>query len=96
MLYWAVTSMSKHCFPLQGLVVFVVIGLLVLAYCVEETQKGTYEDVMFGVLGPYAKAIAEFCVAIYCFGTTITFLVVIGDQIDDSKLILMEHRTVCK
>lgn len=75
-----------------GLVVFVVIGLLVLAYCVEETQKGTYEDVMLGVLGPYAKAIAEFCVAIYCFGTTITFLVVIGDQIDDITSAFDYHR----
>ena len=68
---------------------FVVIGLMVLAYCVEKTQLGTYEDVIQGMLGPYAKAIVELCVAVYCFGTTIAFLVVIGDQIDDSTLLVI-------
>ena len=65
---------------------FVVIGLLVLAYCVEATQSGTYEDVVQGVLGRRAKVVAELCVAVYTFGTSIAFLVVIGDQIDDRKL----------
>lgn len=47
---------------------------------------GTYEDVIGAVWGPLAKTVAEICVTVYCFGTCVAFLVVVGDQLDDSEL----------
>ncbi len=64
---------------------FIVIGLLILAYAAERRQVDTYEDVIGAVWGPVAKTVAEICVSVYCFGSTVAFLVVIGDQIDDSE-----------
>ena len=63
---------------------------MILAYCAELKQAGTYEEIMEHMFSPHLRSLTEVLVFIYCFGTCITFLVVMGDQIEDSKL----HRNV--
>ena len=60
-------------------------GIMILAYCAELHQASSYETMIEGMFGPIAKGIVEVCVAIYCFGSCLTYLVVIGDQIADSE-----------
>lgn len=77
-------SLSK-CFSTQCFLPFIMAGLMILAYCAELHQASSYETMMGGMFGPIAKGIVELCVAIYCFGSCLTYLVVIGDQISDSE-----------
>lgn len=71
--------------PLQALLGFIVFGLLALAWVAERGGAATYEAAVSSALGRVLRLVAEACIAIYCFGTCITFLVVIGDQIDSSE-----------
>ena len=59
---------------------------MILAYCAELHQASSYETMIEGMFGRIAKGIVELCVAIYCFGSCLTYLVVIGDQIADGEL----------
>lgn len=70
---------------MQGLVPFCVAGLTILAYCSELTQSCTYEMMMEKMWGTWARVITEICIAIYCFGACVTYLVVIGNQFEDSE-----------
>ena len=64
---------------------FIIIGLIILVYCAELKQAITCEDTLGKMLGPGMKLITEICVCVYCFGCCVTLLVVMGDQIEDSK-----------
>lgn len=61
-------------------VVFVVIALLVLAHCSDINGAATYQDVLRSVCGQNAQRASAVFLAVYCFGTCITFLIIIGDQ----------------
>ena len=58
---------------------------MTLAFCAELHQASSYETMIEGMFGPIAKGIVELCVAVYCFGSCLTYLVVIGEQIVDSE-----------
>lgn len=60
--------------------VFIVMALLILGYCSDIKKCNTYQDVVHSVCGPYAQFACAITVALYCFGTCITFLIIIGDQ----------------
>ena len=64
---------------------FAILGLMILAYCAELKQCSTYEDIMSAVLAPWVKLVTEGCVIIYMFGCCTTFLVVIGEQMEDRE-----------
>ncbi|XP_074645499.1 sodium-coupled neutral amino acid transporter 7-like isoform X2 [Tubulanus polymorphus] len=64
------------------LMVFIVSSLLVLAYCSDVHQSATYQDVIYSLLGRTAQTICSVCIVLYCFGTCITFFIVVGDQWD--------------
>ena len=70
---------------LQALIPFILISLITLAYCTEMTQSSSYEMMMGKMWGAWARITAEICIAIYCFGCCVTYLVVIGEQIEDSE-----------
>jgi hypothetical protein len=65
------------------LLVWIVVGLLVLAHLAENLQAATFEDVVGRACGPVVKAVVDGCIIVYTFGTCIAFLVVIGDQLQD-------------
>jgi sodium-coupled neutral amino acid transporter 7/8 len=68
-----------------GLLFFIGASLLVLAWCSDRGGcVNTYQDVM-RVCGKNWQRAASVCVVLYCYGTCITFLIIIGDQSDRSK-----------
>ncbi|XP_071746788.1 sodium-coupled neutral amino acid transporter 7 isoform X4 [Lepeophtheirus salmonis] len=64
------------------LLIFILIALLVLAFSADHCGAKTLQDAMYGSAGKFGKYLSSVIVAIYTFGTTITFLIIIGDQID--------------
>ena len=73
---------------LQFLLVWIVLGLVLLAQLAEIQQAGTYEDVMGRVCGPLGRVLADVSVVLYGFGTNTAFLVVIGDQLQDCECVM--------
>ena len=69
----------------QFLLVWILVGLLVLAHLAETLQAATYEEVVGRACGAAVKAVVDGCIVIYTFGTCVAFLVVIGDQLQDCK-----------
>ncbi|XP_065312404.1 sodium-coupled neutral amino acid transporter 7-like isoform X1 [Dermacentor albipictus] len=64
------------------LLLFVVGALLVLAYCARRQECSTYQEVVLRVCGPRFWSCCSLAVALYCYGTCITFLVIVGDFSD--------------
>lgn len=64
------------------LVIFVIASLLILAKCSDVNGAGTVQAALHGASGKIGQHIGSFCVALYSFGTCITFLIIIGDQFD--------------
>ncbi|XP_046636826.1 putative sodium-coupled neutral amino acid transporter 7 isoform X2 [Daphnia pulicaria] len=64
------------------LVVFVIASLLILAKCSDVNGAETVQAALHGASGKIGQNIGSFCVALYSFGTCITFLIIIGDQFD--------------
>ena len=69
----------------KAIVPFCIAGLTILSYCSELTQSSSYELVMERMWGVWARVVLEICIAIYCFGVCITYLIVIGNQFEDSE-----------
>ncbi|CAG5126479.1 unnamed protein product [Candidula unifasciata] len=61
-------------------VVFVVVAIMILGYCSDISKTNTYQDVVHSVCGSLAQLACAVCIMLYCFGTCITFLIIIGDQ----------------
>ena len=67
----------------QGiLLVFILIALVVLAYTADQNASDTIQEAMESAGGRRLKSFTSACVIVYTFGTTITFLIIIGDQFD--------------
>ncbi|XP_059158330.1 sodium-coupled neutral amino acid transporter 7-like [Physella acuta] len=60
--------------------VFVVMAIFILAYCSDIKGSNTYQDVVLSLCGPKAQLACAVCVLLYCFGSCVSFLIVIGDQ----------------
>ncbi|XP_062868639.1 sodium-coupled neutral amino acid transporter 7 [Trichomycterus rosablanca] len=74
------------------LLVFIITGLVILAYCSQVSNESTYQEVVRAVCGRVLGVICEISIAVYTFGTCIAFLIIIGDQLD--KLIAaMAHES---
>ena len=63
----------------------IVLGLIVNAHCADLSGKDTLHDVVHHYGGPVALAVCNVFVFIHNFGTCVTLLVIIADQIDRSK-----------
>lgn len=84
--------------PVSGVIlqmvmlVFIICSLLVLALCADIKRSSTYQDVVSSMCGPRGRVFCEVCIILYCFGACITFLIVIGDQME--KIVQsMDHST---
>ncbi|KAF6079446.1 solute carrier family 38 member 7 [Phyllostomus discolor] len=64
----------------MGMLVFIISGLVILAYCSQASNERTYQEVVWAVCGKVTGVLCEVSIAIYTFGTCITFLIIIGDQ----------------
>ncbi|KAK3749285.1 hypothetical protein RRG08_021001 [Elysia crispata] len=60
--------------------VFVVIAFFILGYCADIKGSNNYQDVLHSLCGARAQLACAVCIILCCFGTCITFLIVIGDQ----------------
>lgn len=60
--------------------VFIVTAIMILAYCSDMKGAATYQDVVRTVCGKNAQRASAMFLTTYCFGTCITFLIIIGDQ----------------
>jgi hypothetical protein len=75
------------CPCLQGMLVFIISGLVILAYCSQASNERTYQEVVWAVCGKLTGVLCEVAIAIYTFGTCIAFLIIIGDQQDKSEVL---------
>ncbi|XP_072516961.1 sodium-coupled neutral amino acid transporter 7 [Salminus brasiliensis] len=74
------------------MLIFIITGLVILAYCSQVSNESTYQEVVRAVCGKVLGVICEIAIAVYTFGTCIAFLIIIGDQLD--KLIgAMTHES---
>jgi sodium-coupled neutral amino acid transporter 7/8 len=64
------------------LLVFIMLALVILAKTANIKNSTTLQEVMKTACGVWGSRITSLIVAIYCFGTCITFLIIIGDQFD--------------
>lgn len=67
------------------MLVFIISGLVILAYCSQASNERTYQEVVWAVCGKLTGVLCEVSIAIYTFGTCIAFLIIIGDQQDKSE-----------
>uniref|UniRef100_A0A4W4E6K5 Sodium-coupled neutral amino acid transporter 7 n=1 Tax=Electrophorus electricus TaxID=8005 RepID=A0A4W4E6K5_ELEEL len=66
----------------MSLLIFIITGLVILAYCSQVSNESTYQEVVRAVCGKVLGVLCEIAIAVYTFGTCIAFLIIIGDQLD--------------
>lgn len=64
------------------MLIFIISGLVILGYCSQVSNEGTYQEVVRATCGKVTGVLCEVAIAIYTFGTCIAFFIVIGDQLD--------------
>ncbi|XP_017596424.1 putative sodium-coupled neutral amino acid transporter 7 isoform X3 [Corvus cornix cornix] len=64
------------------MLIFIIGGLVILAYCSQASNERTYQEVVWAVCGKVPGVLCEVAIAVYTFGTCIAFLIIIGDQED--------------
>ena len=74
---------------LQIFLVFVVAAIMILGYCSDIKGTSNYQDVVHSVCGPWAQLACAVSITLYCFGTCITFLIIIGDQWQMCELVYL-------
>ncbi|XP_051884127.1 sodium-coupled neutral amino acid transporter 7 isoform X2 [Pristis pectinata] len=71
------------------LLLFIIAGLVVLAYCSQVSGKATYQEVVREACGQVVGTVCDILIAVYTFGTCIAFLIIVGDQLDKILAALM-------
>jgi len=64
------------------LLLFIMVALIILAKTSDLKQSATLQDVMETACGRSGRLATSLIITVYCFGTCITFLIIIGDQFD--------------
>ncbi|PAA57866.1 hypothetical protein BOX15_Mlig011399g2, partial [Macrostomum lignano] len=59
---------------------FIVGSLVLLAFVSDRSHAATYQEAVASLLGRAGRLASAACIAVYCFGTCITFVIIIGDQ----------------
>ncbi|XP_023582626.1 sodium-coupled neutral amino acid transporter 7 isoform X2 [Trichechus manatus latirostris] len=72
------------------MLVFIISGLVILAYCSQASNERTYQEVVWAVCGKLTGVLCEVAIAVYTFGTCIAFLIIIGDQQDKIIAVVAE------
>lgn len=71
--------------PLQVSLVFLISGLVILAYAASVSGQATYQGVVGGLCGPAIGKLCEACFIINLLMISVAFLRVIGDQLEKCK-----------
>ncbi|XP_003748607.1 putative sodium-coupled neutral amino acid transporter 7 [Galendromus occidentalis] len=66
------------------LLFFAVISLLILVFCANKHSCSTYQEVILRTCGRRMERLCSMFIALYCYGTCITFIIIIGDLSDRS------------
>lgn len=74
--------------------VFVIVALVTLSYASDRKGSSTYQDTVYFVCGRKARNACAVSILLYCFGTCITFLIIIGDQWEEFFLFVSKS-TYC-
>lgn len=77
----------------MSMLIFIIGGLVILAYCSQASNERTYQEVVWAVCGKVPGVLCEVAIAVYTFGTCIAFLIIIGDQQDKIIAALMKDST---
>ncbi|XP_076358343.1 sodium-coupled neutral amino acid transporter 7-like [Tachypleus tridentatus] len=64
------------------LLAFMLTSLLTLAYCSDVIGCCTYQDVIRSICGERTRRVCAVCIVFYMFGSSVTYLIVLGDQFD--------------
>ncbi|XP_077420339.1 sodium-coupled neutral amino acid transporter 7 [Vanacampus margaritifer] len=64
------------------MLIFIISGLVILGYCCQVSNESTYQEVVRATCGKVTGVLCEVAIAVYTFGTSIAFFIVIGDQLD--------------
>ncbi|KAJ6666140.1 hypothetical protein lerEdw1_001044 [Lerista edwardsae] len=75
------------------MLLFIIGGLVILAYCSQASNERTYQEVVWAVCGKVPGVLCEVAIAVYTFGTCIAFLIIIGDQQDKIIAAMMKDST---
>ena len=67
---------------LQCLLVFITGAFPILAYCADKHRSQYFQDIIRELLGPRIYIATQILVVVYMFGSTITYMIVIGDQLE--------------
>lgn len=74
------------------LLVILAATMFVLIYCADQNNDGSYHDVLLTMCGKRSQQISAASIMLTCYGVSITFLIIIGDQYDR---IFYSHLTEC-
>ena len=61
---------------------FITGAFLILAYCADKHGSQNFQKVILEVLGPRAYIVTQIFLLLYMFGSTIAYMVIIGDQLE--------------
>ncbi|CAL8351194.1 unnamed protein product [Merluccius merluccius] len=64
------------------MLIFIISGLVILGYCSQVSNEGTYQEVVRASCGKVSGILCDVAIAVYTFGTCIAFFIVIGDQLE--------------
>ncbi|XP_057291094.1 sodium-coupled neutral amino acid transporter 7-like [Hydractinia symbiolongicarpus] len=64
-----------------GLLIFIIGAFLILARCADHSQAATYQDVLLYMLGKRVKNVSQIFIALYFFGSAMTYIIIIGEQL---------------
>ena len=70
---------------LQCLLVFITGAFLILAYCAENHGSQNFQEIIREVLGPGAYIITQIVIMLYMFGSTVAYMILIGDQLEKGE-----------
>lgn len=73
------------------LLVFITGAFLILAYCADKHGSQNFQDVIRDILGPVAYIFTQIVIVLYMFGSTIAYMILIGDQLQSVGKAINSH-----
>lgn len=66
-------------------------ALLILGVCGHVQKTESYQDNVLNFCGPIAQIICQITLVLFMFGSDVTYLIVIGDQLTKGTTLLKSH-----
>ena len=60
-------------------------AFIILAYCADKHGSQNFQEVVRDVLGPGAYVTTEVIVLLYMFGSSVAYMIIIGDQLESGE-----------